>query len=466
MRADFGPVVANLGFLAVGLAILLATRFVRWSPRAVLPALGLAYLAGVAAVTLTLVALTCAGVPFTLKSIAGTMALLAAAGLAWGWRRRDKGAPVTPTATAGADRWLVAVFLALFAVFVVVGVLRAHRQLLSDWDAWAIWTPKAIGLVRSDELVLGSFASPAYAFRHPDYPMLLPFFEAIHFRAMGGVDTQAIHVQLWLLLVAAAGALAFVAARLVRPVVWVPVILSALLAPGLREQVLLGYADVPMALFLGVGTLLVGSWLAVGQRCELAVGTLCLAAAAGTKNEGAVAALLVLLVAGAVVLGSRLPDRRTPLVLALVGFVAAALPWQIWTAAHGIKGDLELGKALDPGFLIDRSGRVWPAIEALELQLADQGRWTLIVPAGLALAVLGLVLRRGRGLATFYLASALLVFASLVWAYWISPYELQWHLRTSVSRVVTVVVVITMAAALHLPAQLSRRVRPERAEPA
>lgn len=466
MRADLGPVIANLGFLAVGVAILLATRLVRWSPREVLPALGLGYLVGVAAVILALIALTCAGVPFTLQTIGGTMVLLTAGGFAVGWRRRRTGDRVTAVPAARLDRWLVGVFLAVFAVFVIVGALRAGRQPLSDWDAWAIWTPKAIGLVQSDELVLGSFASPAYSFRHPDYPILLPVFEAVHFRAMGGVDTQAIHTQLWLLLAAAGAALAFVAARLVRPVVWVPVILSALLAPGLREQVLTGYADVPMALFLAAGTLLVGSWLASGRRCELAVGTLCLAAAAATKNEGLVAALLVLLVAGAVALGSRLPERRTPLALALAGFVAALLPWQIWTAAHGIEGDLTLSKALDPGFLIDRSGRVWPAIEALELQLADQGRWTLIVPAGLALAVLAFVLRRGRGLATFYLASALLVFASLVWAYWISPYELQWHLRTSVGRVVTVVVVIALAAALHLPALLSRRVRPGRSEPA
>ena len=372
MRADLGPVIANLGFLAVGVAILLATRLVRWSPREVLAALGLGYLAGVAAVILALIALTCAGVPFTLQTIAGTMVLLTAAGLAVGWRRRRTGGRETAAPAARLDRWLVGVFLALFAVFVIVGALRASRQPLSDWDAWAIWTPKAIGLVQSDELVLGTFASPAYTFRHPDYPILLPVFEAVHFRAMGGVDTQAIHTQLWLLLAAA----------------------------------------------------------------------------------------------GAVVLGSRLPERRTPLALALAGFVAAQLPWQIWTAAHGIEGDLTLSKALDPGFLIDRSGRVWPAIEALELQLADQGRWTLIVPAGLALAVLGFVLRRGRGLATFYLASGLLVFASLVWAYWISPYELQWHLRTSVGRVVTVVVVIAMTAALHLPALLSRRVRPGRSEPA
>jgi hypothetical protein len=52
--------------------------------------------------------------------------------------------------------------------------------------------------------------------------------------------------------------------------------------------------------------------------------------------------------------------------------------------------------------------------------------------------------------ASFYLGCFVVVWLGFVWTYWISPYELSWHLQTSVPRVVTVLVLIAAAAVVHI----------------
>ena len=42
-----------------------------------------------------------------------------------------------------------------------------------------------------------------------------------------------------------------------------------------------------------------------------------------------------------------------------------------------------------------------------------------------------------------------------MWAYWISPYDLDYHLRTSAHRVVTGLVFVMVAAVLQLAGQLA-----------
>jgi hypothetical protein len=43
-----------------------------------------------------------------------------------------------------------------------------------------------------------------------------------------------------------------------------------------------------------------------------------------------------------------------------------------------------------------------------------------------------------------------LSWASFVWTYWISAYELSWYLETSVPRIATVLVLICAGAVLHI----------------
>ena len=130
--------------------------------------------------------------------------------------------------------------------------------------------------------------------------------------------------------------------------------------------------------------------------------------------------------------------------------VVALLPWRIWLAAHGIEGDMPVAKGLNPGYLLDRIDRVGPAIAAINGQFADPERWLFILPLATLVVVASLVSGVGRRVAAFYLGCFLLVWAAFVWSYWISPHDLEWHLATSVDRVVSIPMLVCLAAVLHL----------------
>jgi hypothetical protein len=73
-----------------------------------------------------------------------------------------------------------------------------------------------------------------------------------------------------------------------------------------------------------------------------------------------------------------------------------------------------------------------------------------LVWAPLLLLAAALISGVGRRVAAFYLASFLLAAAGFVWSYWISPSPLDWHIATSAPRVVTVLILIGLAALVHL----------------
>jgi hypothetical protein len=467
VRADLGPILANGLMLFAGAGVLAGLALPLRAPQAWLAALGLAYVTGVAATMLVLEVLLVIGVPFGLPLFAAVTIGIAGAG--WSvaiLRRRREGSdhrlvvsrPRIHLRRPTPDAVVVILFVLAVGVFGAVGLDASASEPLDQWDAWSIWTRKAIMLVHTDSLVGAFWSGPAYEFMHQDYPLVVPLLEATFFRAGAAIDTQAVHVQLWILLVGFVWAAAWVASRVTRPLVWSPVLLLVLLAPGVHSGMLSGYADIAMALFLGLGVLLLGVW--VEQRCswQLWLGALLLGAAANVKNEGvlgAVAALLCLTVVLAVSERARL--GRVAGAWAL--FVATVLPWRIWMAANDVAGDLPLGKGLRPSYLADRTERVWPSVKALEAQLSDLGNWLYLAPLGIALAIAAIVVGTRRDVAAFYLATGVTVFAGLTWAYWISPNDLAWHIGASANRVVAAVVLVAAAGSLHLGGILAREPR-------
>jgi hypothetical protein len=180
-----------------------------------------------------------------------------------------------------------------------------------------------------------------------------------------------------------------------------------------------------------------------------------LAAAASTKNEGLTTAVALIAAAALTLAAGRRSAELRDLGVAAAGFVLVLLPWRIWIAVHDISSDLPIADGLNPGFLADRTDRVKPAVRAINGNLSDQAEWLYIVPVAVVVALACVAARAGARLALFYLATGAIVWALLVWAYWISPYDLDYHLRTSANRVVTGLVFVMVAAGLQLAGQLA-----------
>jgi hypothetical protein len=458
---------ANGLMLVAGFGLMTGLRVPLRTPLAWLAAAGFAYVSGVAATLLMVTALLVMGVPFGIATLTLVAAAVAAAGFAIGIARQRReppaDAPPEPRrslreaiASPTISGALVVVFVVLAGLVLAIGYDVARTEPLEPWDAWSIWTRKAEMLVYHDTISSDFWTGPAYGFMHQDYPLLMPLLEATHFRAGASIDTQAVHSQLWLLFAGFVWAAAWVASHVARPLIWAPVLLALVLAPGAYGQVLSGYADLPMALFLGLGVLLAGIWIEQRHPWQLWMGALMLGAAASVKNEGLFAALAALVCLSAVIAVSR--DR--PGLLRVAGawavFLAAILPWRIWMAVNDITGDIRISKGIDPGYILDRTDRLDPTLRALEGELMNQGQWLYLVPLGAAIAVAALIARTRRDAAAFYLATGLTVFAGLVWAYLVSTNEIGWHLATSANRVVAAVVLVCAVAILHLGGALAR----------
>jgi hypothetical protein len=432
------PLVAMAG---AGMVLALGAGLVRPTPQDVLLGLGPAYLLGTAATAIIAIAALVLGFSLVPAFVAGILLTVASGGLLL--RRRP-----TPPVGSGAVGVVAWVVLAAIAALGVGGAIVALGEPLAQWDAWSIWGRKAVELSGAGRLDPAFFSHPAYVAMHPDYPLLVPVLEAVRMKAGASADGTGAAIVSWSLFVAYAWTVVFVAVRVLGSLRAALAGVVLLLVPGGYWQALSGYADLPVGIFLGSGTLLLGCWLRTGAPVFAGCGGLLLAAAACTKNEGLFAAILVL-GAALLVAHAYLPAPRRHVVAALALTLAAVLPWRLWLARHGLHGDLPLVQGLDPSYLAGRAGRAPLAVRVLWRDLTGPD-WPLIVPVALVLIALGWRGKETQPLAQFHLLALSAFFAALVWIYWISASDIHWHLGTSAARTVTGLAFLAVSAVVHL----------------
>jgi hypothetical protein len=429
--------VANLLILLVGagLAPLLGLAASR---RQLAARLGLAYMLGIVVVGAlsSYAALLAGAAGIDLGFGAIGLFLLAAASLAAGLRRLPAG--------ERSGRPGLATLAGLAALVPAAALLVQTARALSvkplqEFDGWVIWATKARALFEFGRVYGPVFASDAYASIHLDYPLLLPSLEAVDLRVMGTFDGTALHLQRALLLAGFAAALW----AIVRDAAWPPLAgvgaLAVVAAPDVLYQLSTNFADVPLALFVGLGVAALAVWIERGERASLVAATVFLGAAAMTKNEGSLFALAAFVVAAAVVLRAG-RGRLLPLGIAFGAWVACQLPWRIWVAAHGIHTqDFRLSNAADPAYLSRTYGRVGTSAGELATQLADS-HWAYLVPLAAA-GVAAALLARRFAVSAFAVAWLLLGFGGLLVVYWIATLPLTDHLFNTSNRTIDSLVI-------------------------
>lgn len=287
--------------------------------------------------------------------------------------------------------------LLLIGLFMVCYLWLALRWPDGSWDAWAIWNLKA------RLIYYGAWAAipdPALAYAHPDYPLLLPILTALGWKLTG--ISQAVPIILH-------GAVYLVMLWMVRRS-WLAVALvggAAVLYAPMQN------ADVPLALSLLCATAAYFNKRDALAGLALGIGVL-------IKNEGSLIALVFF--AAWIVMERRIPACAlfavAPFLLGIVSYNAAiAEP----NAMIGAEGNLErlltIGRygviasaVLLMGFTF--GGAVLPAQVVSMAILRRPVRWS--VPL---VAIIGI------------LAGYLAVYA-------ITPHPLEWHLESSLDRLV------------------------------
>jgi hypothetical protein len=429
-----GLAAANLCYLAAGVGMSRALGLWR-APRELVSVAAVAYLVGAAACGIAAEWALIAGLDPARWQVVAGCALLAASGL-----RPRSGAAVLPRPAAVRAPRAVLALQAAVGLMVAMYLADAALRPLEEQDAWAMWTMKAKAIALLGGLDARVFAGVPYHHVHLDYPLLIPALESIGFRFMGAVDTQVIHVQGALLVVALLLALPrLLADRVPAAVTWASVLLIAV-APSLVYQAGAGLADAPLAVFFAMAAVCAWRWLLEGRREALILTVLFASAVLATKREGGpfVAALflVVLLAAGR--------GRRLQAVGAGVVAVATAIPWQLWLHANGVdtsNGEIPYAKVVDPSYLAGRLGRIPTGAASLVWHAVEPSAWLAIVPAA-AVAVVLAVRGGDRRTPVFVSALACLVVVSVVWAYWVGRPSLHYYLDHSARRVVTTPVLL------------------------
>ena len=431
IRSLVGLVLANACFLAAGLGIV---RLFGWRLRR---HVGLAYMAGVAAVGVLSTLMLIAGLALEWWEVLILCAFLASLGLVRRERAEDE--PPRPA-------WRIALPAGgLLGGYLAVLFVQCLYQPLNTWDAWSDWTMKARAIVLLGGLKTPLFANHAYTSLHLDYPVLMPAVEAIDFRFMGGIDPQVIHVQFWLLLVGFLVAVyELLRDRVPQTLLW-PTLLLVGSAPALVDNLTSGDADVPVAVFVALAAVAGWRYVATGERRNVWLFALMSGAALSTKVEGevfiGVVFLLVLIFAAL----ARRPLR--PFVLALGWCLLSIVPWQIWISAHDVHSVTPLRQSLSPSFLASRTDRIWPWVHWLLRQSVDAD-WVAILPIAVAASVVVLVVRRRGAAALLPIAVLLGIFLGLTWGYMARPLGIQEILATAGRRTLSTLVV---TAAVFLP---------------
>jgi hypothetical protein len=344
----------------------------------------------------------------------------------------------------GVEFWLLGTLTALLvATSVATFLVRSIPNPSGYYDAWANWNMKAKFLFTPDgSRWRGLFDAAA---PHPGYPLFLPCTVARAW-TYAGCETPAAPIAMAFVATFSVVFLLFGAVLLLRGRTAALLGASVLLATSsFREVGRHQYADIPFALFtLGLGVVLL---LVAGGDRDREYGLIGLAGllssmAAWTKNEGflvGLAFLPCLLVAvprashgRARIAGVWLAAALPGLAIVILAKAQAAAPVDLfasrdWGAALHLLSvaRLELiGKHVF-GALLPAAGG-----QPLWLWLLDP-----VVLLGTACLAFGFDARRAfsRRMAPV-LWMVLLVGAGYVAVYVITPHDLEWHLRTSASR--------------------------------
>lgn len=401
-----GLALLNGLLLVAGVGLLWCVR--GWSTGSeVARLLGLAYVAGVAAVGTIWTILIIVGVPFTGWMVVTVPALIVAVSAVVARRRprrRSHG-----EIRAGKGLFVGALGIALSGLLLEAMFRGARLSGLYWWDAWSFWVPKAKILYFAGGIDKELFASLPGS----SYPPLLPVLDAAAFHAMGSADVVTLHVQYWLLGVGFVWALAGVLAERVPAWILWPFILLVLVAPRMGRRFLVPEADLFLDYLFVLAALLVVLWLLDRASWRLVVAAILMSAMVLTKREGLL--LVAVVIVSAAVASIR--DWRgvwPKLAIVVAGVAVIAAPWRIWYVVNGITGEGPTNGGLD------NPDRLWPSMRLALDVLFSSDYWSVVVPVAIGAMVLAAVARRFT-LAGFVATAVLLVTIGGGWITWAIP---------------------------------------------
>ncbi len=381
--------------------------------------------------------------------------------------RRSAKARLTP-AGEGIFKGKGLIPLAMLAIIVfqvAYAFINATMLPASAWDSWAIWFFKAKAFYMERSVSSAFLTNTEYAYDHPEYPNLVPLSMAFVYLTAGGVEDALAKLlypvkQLAMLVVFyhalkmvfnARASIVFTALLSLTPIIVIHATGVGSGLGGLYTGDFVGYADLMLSVYLlssGVFIYFAVSPDHAGDADAFRVHSLFaaffLAMAAWTKNEG-----LVFAFAGAIILIHSAASSRRQWIgnaLAIVAVLAIfILPWAFFKGSLGLKSEFA-GRA---SFEVltnnaERIGIIVPRM--LYYMFTKVSLYNFIWWAYVLSSVVNI--RASVRMPLLALNALMLLQLSLyVFAYVITPSDINWHLQTSLDRVLMQVSPLAMFVA-------------------
>ncbi len=378
-------------------------------------------------------------------ALAGLAAALAIALAVPVYGRRDR-QPVRKKAAEGVGRGRRALIAIVWlATAVGLGLLLltfprvADTQPYGGWDAKAIWNVRALFLYRANGDLAEIYSGLEDG--HPDYPLLLPATLAAEYCLLGGEDLAIPQVTSLLFTLAAGAGLFLAVARTATPAVAGAAVAVYWATPAVWRWAFVQYADIPLSYCLLMAVLTLSSQLEAepSRRLPPALAGVFLSLLAWIKNEGTVQAVLLAAAFAVLYAGTGRPNKEGWRRLRWIA--AGAMPVLIALALFKIQWSPvnETARFLGGGLTkIMTPERWWIPGLAFWRQLAPwfgAATWGLLWPA-VALCAFGFRRRRAAGGRPRRLFEAVLVLTLGLsfMAYVLTESDQQWHLDTSLKR--------------------------------
>ncbi len=333
------------------------------------------------------------------------------------------------------------VLAAVMLCFFLPAVLQTLRGPLLAWDARSIWFFHGKAIWYGNGIQAAHFSDPRMALFHTDYPLLIPVQAAVLGVLNGGWSEMAVKSFLLVNLAAYVGLLAAVLHRRCWPgtAAWGAAVLTGGFVQGAYVN---GYADNHYALPLAVAALLLVAppGPSAGSR-DLPDALLLCGFALNVKNEALWYTVLILVVA--IAFRGRPRLARGVWVPLVIGMIPLLL-WGGFKAVHGIENDLGMTRHLAAPVealrqCVDRLSEIRMAMGVVHgwmRTLPVAGLW-LVLAGGAAYTARASGDAAARLVPSHELVLWLLFFAVhalLFVTYGLTPYNVSWHLGTSLDR--------------------------------
>jgi len=329
----------------------------------------------------------------------------------------------------------IAFYVSLACTFTTF-VLIAVRLPNGEWDAWAIWNLRARFIFRGGEHWTNVFSSLLSPSTHPDYPFLVSATIARIWKYLGQ-ETQFVPVILATLFTFATAGIIYSAVAIMRSKS--QGCLAGLFLFSNVDFIYLGtcqYADVPLGFFFLASLVLVSFQDTFSKNYGLSFLAGAMAGFAGwTKNEG-------LLFLGSLFLARLLvtffsSDRRTHMkqllyfTLGSIPVLAIILYFKINLAPQSDLVQRQgLTQAIDKLWQLSRYVEIIKTFGNVTISVFPQLILLLIYPLFLGIKITA---RDRIKVTTLVLVMFFMIFGYFM-VYVITPYDVSWHLRSSLSR--------------------------------